>query len=156
MKDGVLIVNTARGAVIKEADLVDALGSGKGRWRFSSFASFQTIMLPFTSISLSPQSSEQPWTSSVRTLPSSFFVQPMRLTLASLASSKNSSPRSTPVCRPRRTLFVRSSSPTGLSSIYSPCSPTRPPFLPALQILLPHCAARSPSSLHSLLIRRAR
>ena len=29
MKDGVVIVNTARGAVINEADLVDALNSGK-------------------------------------------------------------------------------------------------------------------------------
>ena len=29
MKDGVVIVNTARGPIIKEADLIDALGSGK-------------------------------------------------------------------------------------------------------------------------------
>lgn len=33
MQDGVIIVNTSRGAVIDEAELVKALDSGKGKSR---------------------------------------------------------------------------------------------------------------------------
>jgi len=45
MKDGVLIVNTARGAVIKEDDLAEALKSGKGERRFRSPLSLKTSHL---------------------------------------------------------------------------------------------------------------